>query len=92
MKSCAKGKGYDSCAECADYQCERIRSFVHDPDWLYHIETPWYIQSIRKYGKEQWLREMSVRWSCPNCGEIQDWYSKECSKCKMPQRGYEKIK
>jgi len=90
MKSCSKTKGFDTCADCTEYPCEMIDNFVNDPNWLYHIETPDYIESTRKNGKEKWLKEMKERWSCPSCSEAQDWYSKECPKCKQQQRGYEK--
>lgn len=88
-KDCAKSKGYDTCAECPDYPCAPMKGFIEDPNWMYHIEAPYYIALIRKEGKQAWLEQMQKRWSCSECGRIQDWYSKKCDTCGKEQRGYD---
>ena len=90
LKSCAKAKGYDTCADCADYPCEPMKGFIEAGDWPYHIETPYNIALIKKEGKAAWMNHQKERWSCPGCGTAQDWYAKTCASCGKDQRGYEK--
>jgi hypothetical protein len=92
FKECARKKGYDTCAECTEYPCTPIQGFIHDPDWLYHIETPGYIASIKKNGKAAWLKEMETRWSCPSCAQPADWYTMECTRCGTTLKGFKKVK
>lgn len=88
LKSCAREKGYDTCAECSEYPCEAMKGFVEAGDWMYHIETPYYIALIKREGKPAWLEQMKKRWSCTGCGKPQDWYAMACPGCGTPQRGY----
>lgn len=58
LKSCAKAKGYDTCADCADYPCDPMKGFIEAGDWPYHIETPYNIALIKKEGKAAWMNHM----------------------------------
>jgi hypothetical protein len=38
----------------------------------------------RQKGRDKWLAEQRVRWTCPNCGERFHYYSKKCARCSQP--------
>ena len=90
LKKCARSKGYEFCYECASYPCEDLEKFRNAPEWPYHIEVYDYMDTIRKDGKEKWLKGMAVRWSCPSCGQEASWWDLNCSSCGTKLKGYKK--
>ena len=88
LKACAKTKGYDFCYECAEYPCKELESFKNDPNYPYHSEVYDSLKIIKAEGKDVWLEKMKTRWSCPDCGNVLNWWDTLCPQCGIRVNGY----
>jgi len=90
MYACAEAKGIDFCVQCSDYPCHEITTFQ---SILPHRLELWQSQErIREAGWEQWYKEKSVHYSCPQCGMLNSAYDKACRKCgAVPSCEYVKV-
>jgi len=76
---CSRQKGIEFCGECEEFPCKEIKTFQalkpHRLDlWQSH-------QRIKDVGYEQWAREMSEHYSCPECRTLNSAYDMVCRKC-----------
>ena len=56
LRNCAKERGVEVCALCADYPCEKIMVFAASEPLLLHDG-----ERIRKVGLAQWIEEQVAR-------------------------------
>jgi hypothetical protein len=80
---CCKFHGYESCAECPEMPCVRLRSF-RDDSHPHHDVVERNLLRIREIGLEKWLEEQARRWSCEHCGASVAWYQDTCKGCGRP--------
>jgi hypothetical protein len=81
IKSCAIDKGFRTCIECADDPCEKMRGFMDQPKYPYHLEVQDNMMRLRDIGFEAWEEEMKRRYVCASCGASIDWFQKACPAC-----------
>jgi hypothetical protein len=90
LKLCAKEKKVDFCFQCDEYPCKNLEDFKNDPKYPYHCEIYEYMETIKKEGKEKWLKKMRSRWTCADCNKPSSWFETSCSQCGLPLKGYKK--
>ncbi len=84
IRTCAIDKGVKRCLDCKDFPCSlfNVDEFKFVLDKLPHLKT---IQNnlvtIMNNGVDEWLKEQSKRWKCPDCQTDFSWYADNCSKC-----------
>ena len=77
--SCAATHAVDFCAECAEYPCAALRTFQTA---MPHRLELWQDQArIQEAGVEQWLGEIRLHYSCPECRTINSAYDLRCRQC-----------
>ena len=83
FRACARRKGLEFCAECADYPCEALVAFRNDKH-PHHSIVLHNLERISTVGGPAWREEQRARWSCPACGEPFTWYADGCPSCGKP--------
>jgi hypothetical protein len=56
IRNCARSRGVEVCALCADFPCARIETFAQSEPLLLHDA-----ERIRKVGLERWVEEQIAR-------------------------------
>jgi Protein of unknown function (DUF3795) len=56
IRACARSRGIEVCALCADYPCAKIHTFAQSEPLLLHDG-----ERIKKVGLEQWIAEQVAR-------------------------------
>ena len=79
MYKCAEEKGLDFCSDCSDYPCEILQKFQAEAP--HRVELWDSLNSIRDDGYKTWLRDMKIRYSCPECNTVNSAYDLKCRKC-----------
>lgn len=77
FRKCAKEKHVEFCCDCEDYPCTYLYEFMTD-EWPHHWTIKSSLQFIKKHGKEKWLKDQKIEWSCLNCHARTAWYQKQC--------------
>jgi hypothetical protein len=78
IKPCAEARGLLSCADCAEFPCEKINAFGHDGT-PHHEDGLRNLQRIREVDYAVWLQEMDDLMYCRD-GTRRSWYyRKGCS-------------
>lgn len=80
MRDCAADKKIDSCAECAEFPCERIVDFDED-DSPHHSTAVENLRRIKAVGYERWFEGIRDQMQCA-CGARLSWYL-GCPECGM---------
>jgi hypothetical protein len=82
--NCARAKKVANCGLCPDFEsCEILKN--HHAKALYRQVARTTCLKIRERGIEAVRAELHQRWSCPACGKIFAWQSKEkCPHCGNP--------
>lgn len=80
IRQCAENNNSAFCFECGDYPCTRLTEFKND-EWPHHSVVVKNLETIKKKGVQEWLKEQESRWSCPECGTPFAWYDKICKTC-----------
>jgi hypothetical protein len=79
MKQCCQEKGYETCNDCPEIPCERLREFrTEKPHRAVILKN---LDRIREIGLEAFVSEQTQRWSCTACGTRFHWYAPICSNC-----------
>jgi len=87
MFPCAAGRGIEFCIECREYPCDDLKQFQSERP--HRIELWENLERIRAVGYEDWLKEISENYTCPQCGSINSAYDLKCRKCgKEPSCSY----
>ncbi|WP_432403137.1 DUF3795 domain-containing protein [Wukongibacter sp. M2B1] len=82
IKTCAKDRAIEHCSDCSDYPCEILIAHKKGEKVLPHLkEKEGNLNTIKKAGVDQWLKEQEKRWHCPECQTIFSWYSSKCNNC-----------
>lgn len=79
MFACAAERGIDFCIECAEYPCDELKEF--QSAMPHRIELFDDLERIGAVGYEQWLKEISGNYTCPQCYTINSTYDIQCRKC-----------
>jgi hypothetical protein len=90
LKDCARKKGIEFCSRCPEYPCASLKEFASHPDFPYHKEIFGSLDAIERRGRDAWLSEMKIRWSCGNCGREASWWDLACGQCEAALNGYAK--
>lgn len=80
IKVCAIDRGLEFCADCADYPCDRLRTF-RDDEWPHHSIVTCNSDELQRVGVEEWLKAQDLRWRCPSCSRRTSWYDDACPDC-----------
>ncbi len=89
IKTCARGKGYEFCIECADIStCELMIHFINDPQYPNGLAVMNNMRRIQVVGVDNWLVEQDKRWRCTNCDTSYSWYDQVCRQCGQPVSDY----
>jgi len=80
IAACAKKKGLESCADCADMPCTQLIQFTVDPIWRTHAPCIENLRRRKKIGTSAWLREQEAHWK--DEGNRTKWLAlyRECSR------------
>jgi hypothetical protein len=85
LRGCAKQKNITFCFECKDMPCNKIIEFAEKrskANNLPHLTLcPANLQSLKRTGTQEWLKQQEDRWKCNKCGRKMHWYSDSCPKC-----------
>ena len=82
FRDCARAKGVEHCADCADYPCKIYAKWQSVGKFLPHVrEASASLEAINRDGVDNWLAVQKKRWSCPDCGEPFSWYMSVCAVC-----------
>lgn len=86
FRDCAYQKGISCCFECRDMPCKALIELNGErarKDNLPHLTLclP-NLETLKKIGVQNWLKQQEERWSCRTCGKKLHWYSDTCPKCK----------
>jgi hypothetical protein len=79
MIVCAHGKGIEFCGECAEYPCDTLKEF--QKAMPHRIELFDDLERIRLIGWDDWSREKTVEYGCPQCHTINSAYDVACRAC-----------
>lgn len=80
FRRCAKGRGLDACAFCADFPCETLTMFYDEgtPSQQAARENSLRIKEI---GIDAWLGEAGKKWRCGKCGAPVAVGDAQCRAC-----------
>jgi hypothetical protein len=85
FRDCAKQKGFTFCFECADQPCAMIVDLAEKrskTDHLPHLRLCLNnLNTLKREGIPEWLRQQEDRWKCAKCGKKLYWYSQSCPEC-----------
>ena len=79
VRKCAKSKNLQSCGQCKQYPCDKIKKFFNETP-KYGLREK-YLNTVRDKGLQSWLEEMKTRWTCPKCQTPFGYGMKTCKKC-----------
>jgi hypothetical protein len=85
FRRCAKGRGLDACAFCADFPCETLTIF-YDEGTPSQQEARANSLRIKEIGIDAWLEEAGKKWCCGKCGAPMTVGDEQCRACGT-QRG-----
>lgn len=80
IKACALGRGLVSCADCAEYSCEKTSGFYNSGMALAVVAEK-SVHDIREHGRAEWLVRQENRWTCSNCGAKFSFQDAACPNC-----------
>ncbi len=80
LRDCALSRGFNHCAECNEFPCQKFTDFSND-GFPHHSEVLENVRQQQATGINSWIEEQRERWCCPGCGEATDWYSEQCPYC-----------
>jgi hypothetical protein len=86
IRACAEEKGVLHCGLCAEFPCDRIKTFQSDGR-VHHEDVLSQLEELREKGPEQWLADQAKDWTC-ECGESYGWYEETCAVCGLPLDSY----
>ena len=76
---CADEKGYEFCIECAEFPCAALVAFGNERPHRAEILPD--LRRIGEIGRDAWVREVSARYACPECGTTNSAYDLKCRRC-----------
>lgn len=77
FRQCSMDKDVEFCCFCSEYPCTQLHEFMND-QWPHHSTIGPNLETIKKNGKQEWLRAQKKEWSCNNCGAEINWYQRTC--------------
>lgn len=82
--NCAREKKVENCGLCPDFEtCDKLKKHHEKP--LYRQVARTTCKKIKADGMEAVCAEQKKRWTCPSCGKIFAWQTKEkCPHCNKP--------
>jgi len=76
---CTSGKGVAFCGGCPEFPCNVFTDFQSKmPHRVEILESQ---NRLKEIGLEQWLIEMRMHYSCPQCNTVNSAYNIACRKC-----------
>ena len=83
---CYEERKLDYCIYCEEFPCRKIRKKLlanHSGDARYHYrhEVPLFFPHLKTKGVEEYHRELTERWKCPECGGIIHFFTYKCARC-----------
>lgn len=82
IRPCAQEKGLEHCVECPDYPCQIYQTLGIAVEKLPHWSvTASNAETIKNKGTDDWLKQQSEQWKCPDCRTDYTWYATYCSNC-----------
>ena len=82
FRDCATQKGIVSCSECEDLPCKALTELGGErarKDNLPHLSLCLgNLQTMKRVGVQDWLKQQDKRWSCESYGRKLHWYSETC--------------
>jgi hypothetical protein len=79
LVACADEKGYEFCIECPDFPCHELEAFGNERP--HRAEILQDLRRIGQVGRDEWVREVSARYKCPECATINSAYDLKCRRC-----------
>jgi hypothetical protein len=58
---CVKKNGFETCADCAEFPCDKYENFFDFDSFVSHRVCPPNLKRIKKAGLTKWLREQNKR-------------------------------
>ena len=69
------------CFECSRFPCERLRHLDKRYRTKYGMSMLENLESIRKVGVRDFVKNQRTKWTCPHCGEILCVHRPQCLSC-----------
>lgn len=64
FRPCAEAKGHRHCFECAEFPCEKIKSFASD-GYEHHRLTVENMKRMKELGLQEWIAQQPKPMFCP---------------------------
>jgi hypothetical protein len=74
------------CFECEKFPCERIKQMDKRYRTKYNMSTIENLDTIKKFGLREFVKNEKIRWACSRCGEIICVHRGYCDSCGTFQR------
>ena len=71
------------CFECEKYPCKRLKALDKRYQTKHHLSMIENLDTIRDFGIERFLEKESVKWTCPECGELICCHNGLCLNCQL---------
>ena len=81
MRACVLERGYETCADCAQRPCKRVKTFQKRYMDGYGVNLSSIALSVRQAGAKAYLRADLEAHTCPDCGHLIDLHFGRCSGC-----------
>ncbi|RJX35187.1 MAG: DUF3795 domain-containing protein [Desulfarculus sp.] len=82
IRSCAEGRGYEGCHQCAEFPCGHIEALgAMFPNTVAHKVMLRAVEAWRKLGTEAWVAAEEARYRCPSCQQSLMRGAARCHRC-----------
>lgn len=69
------------CFTCKEYPCGRLRHLDKRYRTKYGMSMIENLESIKRSGVREFVRQEKTRWACPDCGELLCVHKESCANC-----------
>ncbi|MPM92698.1 hypothetical protein SDC9_139833 [bioreactor metagenome] len=81
MRACVLERGYQTCADCAERPCKRVKTFDKRYKDGYGVDLAADAAEMRRAGAEELLRKQIQSHTCEGCGHLINLHDGICSGC-----------
>ena len=81
---CAARHQVRRCYECAEFPCQKLREFSTKPvinGICNHAKVIPDSLRMKEIGVPAWIQEKIGEHTCPNCGQLIDWFTRDTHIC-----------
>lgn len=81
IKKCGIEKSKRYCLECGEFPCGKMKDFMYDPKYKYHLDVTENMRKLKIMGLDAWCDAMDSKYICKSCGEKFNYMDEKCQKC-----------